>query len=1157
MTAGANDATRAPHLAGERQAQASDPGHSTWLTANAGAGKTKVLIDRVSRLLLAGTDPGRILCLTYTKAAAGEMQNRLFDRLGEWAMLPERDLRARLAELGGGVPGGVPGGVDLGRARSLFARAIDTPGGLKIQTIHSFCAGLLRRFPLEAGISPGFRELDDPEARLMRASVVEAMADGADVAAVDALTDLIEDGSLAKLVGEVVAKADCFAPGLTLADFEEALGLAPGFRAGREVFGLLAAGGADILDALPPILDMSGTRSVTAAARIRAMDLRRGEERTLERLEQLLLTGSGAKEPFSPNDFPVKAVRGQMHPDDRDALDALKEAVAAARPLRLAAVAARRSHALYRFGTAFLTRYRSAKAALGALDFDDLVRRTAALLDDPSVSAWVLYRLDGGIDHILVDEAQDTSPAQWRVIERLTDDFAAGTGARAVRRTLFVVGDKKQSIYSFQGADVREFDAAQGRFSTRFREVGQTLRVMPLEHSFRSSEAILRAVDMTFSDPRDAAIGGASAHVAFFDDLHGRVDLWDPMPATAKPDEPDYDDPAAITVEPSAVTRLAQAVARQIALILQSGTPVREKTSRRAVHAGDVLVLVQRRGPIHGEILRACKALGLPVAGSDRLKLSEELAVQDMLSLLSFLSLPEDDLALAEVLRSPLFGWGERALFRLAHGRPEGLPLWAVLRGRADQHPGEVAVLRDLLDSVDFLRPFELIGRALTRHGMRRRLIARLGPEAEDGLDELVSRAIGYERSEVPSLTGFVTWMQTEDSEVRRQTEAGSRAIRVMTAHGAKGLEAPIVILPDCVPRRANRQDQIVRGRRGRPLWRGGKDGRPPALAEAVAAADEAWAGELRRLLYVAMTRAASWLIVCTAGDGGADGDGEAEPGDEAQAASWYAQVALGMARAGAVRCAPDDPALPGRVRLDHGDWSAVPGSGHGGGDTPASAGTGSALPEWALVPPAPADRTDLPVLPSSLPGPKTLPGEPDGEAPDARASGTALHRLLEVLPNLPPGERALAGQAVIAGLDAPLAEGEAEALIAEAERLIAMPGLAWLWAGGLAEAAVSARLPDDVPALGGRLVTGAVDRLILSADRVLAVDFKSNRVVPDRVGAAPLGLLRQMAAYHAVLEAAFPGRRAEVAFLWTRTGDYMPIPPDIVRDVLQSTPIP
>ena len=882
---------------------------------------------------------------------------------------------------------------------------------------------------------------------------------------------------------------------------------------------VLQGGEAELVAAMIPALAASGPQDQTAADRLAALNFDRGGLALLAGLEAVLLTGEKAAEPFSAKigKFPTKAAQTTLAPL-MPQLEALMRRVEAARPRRIALQAAQKTAALHRFAAEFLPLYAARKAERGYLDFDDLITRAKLLLTDRSVAEWVLFRLDGGIDHILVDEAQDTSPDQWRVIELLAAEFTAGHSARAGGRTLFVVGDKKQSIYSFQGADVAAFEVKRAEFQARFQAVGQRFQNEKLEHSFRSAPAILQLVDRCFGGAHPA-LGGEVSHQAFRSEKPGRVDLWPLIPATkAAPDE-HWDDPIGLIRETHHMARLARSIADEISQMIASGVQIVTAQGTRRVRAGDFLILVQRRSDLFGEVIRACKQAGLPIAGADRLNLGSELAVKDLTALLAFLAVPEDDLSLAALLRSPLCGWTEAELYDLAQGRPGYL--WEVLR-HCGTHPETLAMLTDLRDRSDFLRPFDLLERVLTRHDGRRRLVARLGAEAEDGIDELLSQALSYERTEVPSLTGFLIWLDSDEIVVKRQTDSEGSRIRVMTVHGAKGLESEIVILPDCADRSPRDRDEIFVTPQGQPIWKASAPVSPPLVAQIRAERQAAAEAERLRLLYVALTRARCWLIVA--------GAGEAKKPE-----AWHQMVSAAMV--GAV------PGPGGRLRLETGDWPLplLP--------VAATLSEASALPAGieATVPRPPV--APQPLQPSGLGGAKVLPGEDMGEVADgfAIARGSALHRMLELFPTLPePDWPPLAAALAASFGDALLAAD----LLAEVRRVLRAPDLAQLFGpDALAEVAFAVPFRDTV-------LTGAIDRLLITEGRVLVVDFKSNRLIPDDPSQVPEGLLRQMGAYDHAARLIFPLLRVETAILWTRNAQLMVIPPDMVRAALErSTP--
>ncbi|MCP4817790.1 MAG: double-strand break repair helicase AddA, partial [Shimia sp.] len=767
-------------------------------------------------------------------------------------------------------------------------------------------------------------------------------------------------------------------------------------------------------------------------------------------------------------------------------------------------------------------------------DFDDVIVPASALLFDPAVAEWGLYRPDGGIDHILVDEAQDTSPSQWQVIERLAQEFTSGTGARAdITRTIFVVGDKKQSIYSFQGADPAEFDRMRDEFATRLQASDHALQDLSLEYSFRSSPAVLNLVDETLNNHASSGFPEGNRHIAFHDQMPGRVDLWPVVDPTPKPDKDDWFDPVDRIADTHHMKILATRVAREIRRMIDTGATIATSKgddgffAQRPVREGDFLILVQRRSDLFHEIIRACKIEGLAIAGADRLKVGAEMAVRDLGALLSFLATSEDDLSLATILRSPLFGWSEQALFDLAHRRIPKQHLWEALRKRRDEFPDTLAMLDDLRKQADFLRPYDLIERVLTRHQGRRKLLSRLGGEAEDGINALLSQALSYEKSAVPSLTGFLQWMETDDLEIKRQMDSASNRIRVMTVHGSKGLEAPIVIMPD-TGRRITKTDAAIVNVDDTAIWNAAKDVSPNRLNSARDAMAEKLEAERLRLLYVAMTRAEKWLIVAAAGELGKDGK------------SWYDTIGAAMQRSGAAI-----HKLPGGegLRIDHGDWSGTV-------EQPKSAGTAETppLPDY-LSSEAPEAAAKLkPLSPSDLGGAKALPGDAGLDEDAAMRRGSQIHLLLEHLPDHAPDTWPNVAEALLQGDLEPEAETEFNSLLNEATNTLQTPDLSWLFdPTALAEVPLTADL-------GAHKMHGIIDRLIVTKDRVIAVDFKTNATVPSATNGTPDGLLRQMGAYAHALAQIYPNREIQTGILWTRTASFMPLPHDLVTKSLMTT---
>ena len=1070
-------ATKAQHAAAR-------PDISSWITANAGSGKTSVLINRVARILLGGTPPARILCLTYTKAAAAEMQNRLFTQLGAWSMLPDAALRKALGKLGAGMVDAT----SLTEARRLFARALETPGGLKIQTIHAFCESLLRRFPLEAGLSPSFELLDDRAAELLRRDIRDEMAISDDLPLLDAM--LAQSGQVDEVTKAILHHQDAFELEPNRAALAKALGIAPDLSATSILSTAMQDFSDSDINAIASIL-AKGTKTEQNAAAMLGLRSSDPAETALAAFISGFLTKAG-----TPYKTGLPGAETKKMPDAASRVETLVARAEAASQALNALNALERGLTLHRFARAFLARYRAAKARRQRLEFDDLIRHASALLHQSDMAAWVLYRLDGGIDHILIDEAQDTSLAQWRIFETLAEEIMAGLGAAPERaRTLFVVGDIKQSIFSFQGADPAAFSTMQTHLAARLAARETPMQETSLRHSFRSATPILALVDAVAA-PVEAGLGGPSAHAPAYPDLPGRIDIHPFVKAEAKPETAPLFELTLTPPHPDPERLLAEKIADDIATMIATKTLLPAKN--RPVRAGDFLILVQRRKVLYKTLIRALKARGVAVAGADRLKLGLELAVNDVIAALKFAACPEDDLALATVLRSPLCGWSESQLFTLAHTRNG--KLWPALHGQ-----GAPKMLADLLSKADFQRPYELIELILQKHNGRSNLLARLGSECEDALDELLVQALAYEAADIPTLGGFLEWFESGDTEIKRQVDKASDQLRVMSVHGAKGLESPIVILPDTAKLDLANSPNIITLGDQAVAWGKSADVNPPVVQVAVAASREAEMHERQRLLYVAMTRAESWLIVYGAGARGT-----------AEKPCWYDQIAT------AARAMPGAEIDGEAITLRH-NWAAAGAT----SDAPTAPDAAPEPPAWfttaAATPPRPASR----LSPSQLGGAHALPGADGLMADEALAYGTALHALLEQIIALDPAARAEA----IAALRPEIG------MEAEAAQLLTSPDMRKLLeAAPLAEVAFACHIKD----LGD--ISGRIDLLEISESTVTAYDFKTNRNLPARPEDTPEALLRQMASYRAALAQIYPTRKIETAIIWTKTAQIMPL---------------
>ena len=1138
----------------KNQRLAAAPSRSAFVMANAGSGKTRVLTNRVARLLLAGAPPQKILCITFTKAAAAEMAERLFDVLGEWALLDDDALSAALAELEG-AEGAPRSPAALAGARRLFARALETPGGLKIQTIHSFCESVLRRFPLEAGAPPGFAVIEEDETRRMATNALDALArraleDETLGAAMARLSAQHTEQQLRDLLGRAAHARPDASQGAVAALAAE-LGVDPGETedAARGVF-LDSLSVHDLERACDALAQSGGNPAKIAAPALKTCLEARDARARWAALQTLFMTAKG-----TPRDKIATNATDKIDPWAKPFLKETQErfAAALARVKRLALF--HDTAAYYQLTQTLADDYAAAKAARAALDFDDLIARAEALFANTE-NAWVMYKLDYGVDHILIDEAQDTSPAQWRVIEALFADYLSG-GAREENRTFFAVGDMKQSIYSFQGADVSLFREKEQDLGKRLGAVSDYINA-PLTLSFRTSEPTLSFVDALFDDA-DAAEGLGEfpipRHGVRREGEAGLVELW---PLTPRPDtlapapwEAPVDQPG----EDHPVKTLSARVAKTVGDWLRNKTPL--ETQGRPIAPGDVMILVQSRGPLFEEIIRRLAQAGAPVAGADRLRLLEDPAVEDLMSCARWALSSGDDLSLAEVLKSPLFGLDDDAdLFPLAHERAPGETLWAALSGRAAENATweEAAAQLRAARSVGLTQgPYAFLSHMLETGAPsgRRRFYARLTESSRDAIDEMLRQALAFENANPRSLRAFTRWFETNAGDIKREMERAEDAVRVMTVHGAKGLEANIVFLID-----AHRGPQIrsgsvientVENRAHTPhsfmTTPATRD--VDAVAKAVEEKKRKDYEEYRRLLYVAATRARDRLYICGV-ESGADRDSR---GKATGIKSWHALAQGAFDRLGERAGA----------RLETGEmpfWD-------NGREALRrfSLGQSAAVPKRrAPPPPAPVEtpswlftHAEQETAPPRL-APSRLAGEEDAvgpaprspaysptHAPDRYFRGRTLHRLLELLPDVAAENRQDAAERLLARLAPEIGERERAAWRGEALSILNDPVFAPVFApGSRAEVAV-AGAPKG--AEDGVMVSGQIDRLAIDGNDVLIVDYKTNRPPPQEIGDADPAYIAQLAAYRALLQEIYPNHQIRSALVWTYEARLMPVP--------------
>ena len=1115
------------------QSSAVVPRDNIWLSASAGTGKTQVLTARVIRLLLENdVEPENLLCITFTKAGASEMADRINQLLASWVQMEDKLLFHDLEAIGADA------GPDARKnARQLFAKVLDAPGGgLQILTIHSFCQSLLGSFPEEAGLVPGFKPVEGREQReLLDAALANLVLDAEARGDVKIITYLQE---LSLNMGEEAAlrflHRTAAAPDVMASIPDDAGAVVWARRLADVGFAgpvedMLEAAFADAhipRAALQSIIDANflwcsnkaDSRGGKRAAVLQDWLARSPSERAtrLVELHGCWSTAKGEPQISSKGFTPVTDAYAAQ------ALDMFQWTNQLIGEVSRAQYADRLARALL-VGKEFAAQYSKAKHALGAVDFDDMIRRTAALLKHSHMADWVRFKLDRQIDHILVDEAQDTNAAQWDIISALSDDFYSGMGVNPEKtRTLFSVGDFKQAIYGFQGTAPERYEAAGKYFAERIGASGSELNQLTLSQSFRSTAPILDFVNAVIevAGPESFGVSGEIAEHYSGKPEIGVVELLEPI--SAKPnslDEGSSDEEEDWFSDEKRA--LAEKLADHVKALIDAKPWLVSKG--RPLEPGDIMFLLRSRGEMASMLVAQLHERNVPVAGIDRLRLLQPLVVQDLLAAIKFVLQPNDDFSLACLLVSPIIGWSQETLLQYGYVGDRKSSLWQHIRDRTELAEQTVP-LRDMLAMADFTTVYHFLEQILSGPiGARRKFTARLGSEVLVPIEEMLNAALQFEQQHGGGLQKFIAWFDRGDTEIKREGNSSSREVRIMTVHGAKGLQAPVVILADVTSDPTKNPDQSVEllmdeGHRTPllPIRKAEQSGR---LLEIIEKQKTRELQEHKRLLYVAITRAEERLIM--AGSLGVSRKGE--PPSE----SWCALLQRGMTALG---CDWEDDARWGRVMRHVGlEGASLPVS-QASNDTGLVAKTPTEMPDWLFAPAPEEQRPPRPLVPSRL------DDDDYGDAPattamrKAATRGKLIHALLErITDNISLGraEQWLMAQAPDHDIDLVQLVREVSAIVNDAQ-----------WAAFFGTSA-HAEVPL-VAVVGETVINGRIDRLLVEPGLVRAIDFKTGRQVPQDENGVPIPHLRQMAHYRAALQTIFPGSRVEVSLLFTHAPQFI-----------------
>jgi ATP-dependent helicase/nuclease subunit A len=1123
--------------------QAIDPRSSVWVSANAGSGKTTILTYRVISLLLSGVDPSRVLCLTYTRAAAAEMQNRVFNELGSWVTLNDEQLRAAMFK----IEGKNPDAARLSFARRLFARAVETPGGLKIQTIHAFCERLLHLFPFESNVPARFRLMDETEQTDILAGCITALQhmlvsnERSDlISAITHVTSEAGEQGFPSLIRDALKWRNAIADyakdqisdaydtqneqshlalmlGLERHETEEAITQQIAFGQGQDFKNALDDYGS-WTTRLSGFNKADATLGVALDAAAKISDINTKSDAYIAAFFTQKMTAravpTGKVEKTDP--YLYHAVK-----NEQIRLIELLEKHEAARCLS-------RTSALMQVVDEVMTLYANAKRVRGLLDFDDVISRTNRLLQR-STSAWVLYKLDGGIDHLLVDEAQDTSPEQWSILTNLTEEFFSGEGVRNTNRTVFAVGDEKQSIYSFQGAAPNSFAAQKKLFQARAQNIQQQFHPVELQLSFRSTGDILSAVDATFSDASHfKGLSGddpkPTVHETTRMDEAGLVEIW---PCEERDASEELDPQAEVDRVPITAPeiKLAKRIAARIAYWLKSGAKF--ESDDKLIEAGNIIILVRNRSRFFNAIIRALKSANVPVAGADRLKLNDHIAVMDLLAVAESALLPDDDLTLATVLKSPLISLNDDDLIGLCALRGD-ISLYQALAQNPDYSAAyqRIEHWRKLARSCS---PFHFFSTILGVDDGRKLILARLGLDAAEAMDVFLNDALSWQTKNMPSLFAFMHFMKSTNRQVKREFDTIPDAVRVMTVHASKGLEARIVFLGDTfsaptgrkAPKLFKLQNEDMQKLQPEIVaWSPSKKFDPLPVVEARARWLEAEYDEYRRLLYVGMTRARDRLYI-----GGFMGK------NKASEVAWFTTIETAL---GAGKYLQSIPAEDGSG--DVLQWRSVTQKATKAKETSDNKLKPFIMPDW-LQNPLPDEIAPLPPLRPSSPLQAARQAQAQTElnlqqGDKARRFGVLIHMLLQHLPAVDASKRALLADRLLELKAADMASDHAS-MRDMVLNLLAKPEMESIFGtNSRAEVEISGQI-------SGQPVLARVDRLCVLETQVLIIDFKTGKAPAD-INFIPEPVLRQLALYSHLVQRIYPEKQVRAGIIWTDTARLM-----------------
>ncbi|MBP3615361.1 MAG: double-strand break repair helicase AddA [Alphaproteobacteria bacterium] len=889
----------------ENQKIASNPKLSVWVSASAGTGKTTVLINRLLRLFLNDVDPSKVLCLTYTNAGAIEMQNRIYKKARDWAIISDEELKTDLTKLLDETDKNIDFDNLFLKARKLFSKLIDNPIPLKIYTIHAFCQSVLKRFPIEAGITPHFKIIEDSDVKILLNEAYQKLIhtlksdkniDYLDVfKSFDYLMKNTPESDFDSMIESIINGREHFIE--LLSKYKTKDGIISELK--KKIFNTFpfaidsfiddeVAFKTNVLSHIPDgfidelkrlfLLD-NGKTSAKKLDIISAFLSSDNVENKFDIYKTLLLNADNS----IPKDCILNKKSILANPSFVDDISRESERLFQSISFINSVKVFKATSAVLDFGLTLNHIYDNLKKKRGVMDFTDLITTVKKLFDRENISSWILYKLDGGISHILIDEAQDTSPIQWKIVDKLTEEFFTTGSTEKNVKSLFSVGDRKQSIFSFQGANIKLFEKYKQHFKEKITSQNYPFYDLPLNLSFRSCKNILNTVDDVIKNSEGVLLPDEKIeHIPNRNDSDGYVEVMPLIKQIKDKTENCFKPPVEnITVFNSSI-EMANVLAKKIRYLLDNeyisdGVKDGQKYIRK-IEPKDIMILVRTR-KFADNITKALLTYNIPLAGRDKLSLSDNIAVEDLISLLKFVLFNYDDLSLAEVLKSPLYNLTDDDLFTLCYDRKDKTLFEVICENEKYKD-----IADDLKHLVSFSKktlPFEFFDYVLKVQNKRSNFISRLGIEVIDILNGFLSQCLSYDNLKLgKSLSDFYEWFSLNDVEIKRNMEQVNNTVRIMTVHSSKGLEAPIVFLYNANATLSSSKDRIIWSE-DFPMYKvSGFQNISNYFENIYAVNKRANQEEFYRLLYVAMTRARDRLYVLGA-----------ENKKEGNEKSWYSCI--------------------------------------------------------------------------------------------------------------------------------------------------------------------------------------------------------------------------------------------------------------------------